>query len=301
VRAGPAEAGHDGGEAGHRARIGIGASGPVTAGPRVRSSVRGVIGLLLAVVVLRPVPAVAQPESPPAAPAGGRVEILSRFAFHLGIEHLSDDDPRFVWDAHYGGEVDLVDFGAGRATFYADYEVVLGEEFHAFDPNQGNYILGGRLSARLPALEAAFVFHHQSRHLADRPKRPPVDWNMVGARVARTVRIRRMSLAARADVRGVVQRSFVDYRWEVEAGARGDYPLASRLSLVSQLDIRRLGVDGDARRGAQTGIRGEAGVRLNGRGAAVELFVAAERRVDPYPTEFGRERWVSAGFRLVSR
>jgi hypothetical protein len=42
-------------------------------------------------------------------------------------------------------------------------------------------------------------------------------------------------------------------------------------------------------------------VRLTGSGAAVELFLAVERRIDPYPLEFGSATWATAGFRLLSR
>jgi len=39
------------------------------------------------------------------------------------------------------------------------------------------------LSTRVKGFYVAGVFHHLSRHLADRAKRPPVDWNMFGGRV----------------------------------------------------------------------------------------------------------------------
>ena len=72
----------------------------------------------------------------------------------------------------------------GRFTFFANYQVVTGEEFRAFDPTQGNYILGGRLSLpRSRGSRSPRVFYHQSRHLSDRPKRQAVDWNMFGGRV----------------------------------------------------------------------------------------------------------------------
>ena len=38
-----------------------------------------------------------------------------------------------------------------------------------------------------------------------------------------------------------------------------------------------------------------------GQGGAVELIVAAERRIDPYPLESSAMSWFSAGFRFVSR
>jgi hypothetical protein len=231
----------------------------------------------------------------PAAP----IEILPRFSFHLSAEHLSGDDQAFVWDANYGGELDLVDYRAGRATFYANYQVVMGEEFHAFDPNQGNYILGGRVSARLRGAEAALVFHHESRHLSDRPKREPVDWNMLGARLTRPTTLSRAALEPRVDVRRTILKSYVDYTWEIDAGLRARMPLVSRVSLVSMGNLRQQWVDGSRGRDAQTGARGEAGIRLDGRGAAVEVFVAVERRIDPYPLSFGTSRWFTAWFRLL--
>ena len=64
--------------------------------------------------------------------------------------------------------------------------------------------------------------------------------------------------------------------------------------------VRMLGVDGSRSRGTQHGFRAEGGLRLQGRGAATELFVAGERRIDPYPLEFANATWVTAGFRLLS-
>jgi hypothetical protein len=245
-------------------------------------------------LMLHAVPAVAQTTDPP-------IQFMSRYQFRLGAEHLSGDDERFVWDTNFGGEVDLLDYGRGRATFVANYQAILGEEFRNFDPNQGNYILGGSVSMRFASVEVAGVFHHTSRHLSDRPKRPPVDWNMFGGRVrARTTR-GALESDARLDIRGVVQKSFVDYRWELDGGVRNLYRVAPAFALVSEINLRLVGVDGTQDRGGQTGFRAEGGVRVDGRAGAIEVFVAAERRVDPYPLEFGTETWLMAGFRLVSR
>jgi hypothetical protein len=72
------------------------------------------------------------------------------------------------------------------------------------------------------------------------------------------------------------------------------------VALVGDADLRLLGVDGSQNRGTQTGTRGEGGVRFEGRAGAIELFVAGERRIDPYPLERGTMTWFSAGFKLVS-
>jgi hypothetical protein len=249
-------------------------------------------------ILLLAAPAAAQGTTDP-APA--TTTFLSRYAFHLNAEHISSDDERFVWDANYGGELDVVDYVSGRFTFFANYEVITGEEFRAFDPTQGNYILGGRLSYRLRGFELGGVFYHQSRHLSDRPKRQAVDWNMVGGRVGRAVSAGPVALDATVDIRGVVEHSYVDYQWEVDGGLRAKYPLARHVALVGQGNIRWLGVDGSRNRDTQIGARGEGGVRFEGAVGAIELFLAVERRIDPYPLEFGTATWMSAGFKLLSK
>jgi hypothetical protein len=236
---------------------------------------------------------------PPTAARG--IEFLSRFDFHVGMDHLFSDDRRFVWDAQFGADMDIVDYGRGRAIFAATYQTILGSEFRAFDPNQGNYMLEGAISARSADLEVAGVFHHVSRHLSDRPKPHPVDWNMIGGRISAAATRGRTDLRGRFDIRGVVQKSFVDYRWEVAGDGAARIGLVPRVAAVAAGSVRVLGVDGSRTRGTQYGLRGEGGIRLEGRAAALDLLVAAERRVDPYQLEFGTATWLTAGFRLASR
>jgi hypothetical protein len=244
-------------------------------------------------------PVAAQTPDPPTAPRS--VEFLSRVLFHMSAEHLSGDDERFIWDADFGGELDLIDYGAGRGTFVANYEAMLGDEFREFDPNQGNYILEGSASRRFPGVEVAGVFYHQSRHLSDRPKVNAIDWNMLGVRVRGERGVGAARLDARADVRGVLKKSYVDYRWELDARVRSDVPIRPRVGFLAGGGVRVLGVDGSTGRGTQAGFRAEAGVRVDGRAGAVELFAAAERRIDPYQLEFGTVTWSTFGFRLLSR
>jgi hypothetical protein len=257
----------------------------------------------MAMVVAASAATPAAQSADPAQPAVAqqRVEILSRYSFHLTAERLASDDDRFVWDTNFGGELDLVDYGGGRATFVANYQAILGNEFRRFDPNQGNYILAGSMSARLEPVEVAAFFHHESRHLSDRFKRPPVDWNMAGARVLMNQTRGRVSLEEHVGIGGAVQKSFVDYRWEFTGDAGARAPVAPRLALIASGGVRVLGVDGSQDRGTQTGFRAEGGVRIEGPAAAAELFLAGERRIDPYPLEFGQDTWLSVGFRLVSR
>lgn len=260
--------------------------------------------LLLALALAAcPAPAPAQAPAPLAQESAPQpaVKFLPRASLRLAAEHLSGDDPRYVWDADVGGELDLIEYRAGRAMFAVVYEVMLGEELKAFDPNQGNYTLAGSLSRRVGRFELSGVFHHVSRHLSDRDKRVPVDWNMVGGRLQTARAWRRLQSDVRVDLRGVVQKSFVDYRWELDAAVRNRYPLHRRVAVVGSTGVRVLGVDGSRSRGTQAGGRAEGGIRIDGEAGAVELFLGAERRIDPHQLEFSTETWFVAGFRLLSR
>ena len=236
-----------------------------------------------------------QPEAEPSS-----VGFLPRFDFHISVERLVSDEKRFEWDGNFGSDLDIVDYGGGRVGFVANYQAILGSEFREFDPNQGNYTLELSASAREGAFELAGVFHHVSRHLSDRPKRDPVDWNMVGVRVQGGGVHGRADLRGRVDVRRAIQKSRVDYRWELEGDLDTRVALQPRVAFIAAGGLRVVGVDGTGNRGTQYGFRGEGGVRLNGRGAALDLFVAAERRIDPYQLEFSTATWMTTGFRISS-
>lgn len=238
-----------------------------------------------------------------AAPADAQtgVSFLSRVDYLFGLEYLATHDPRFDWDATFGGKLDLIDYTHGRVLFEAEYLTVLGNEFQPFDPNQGNYTLAGFVSARTGPVELGVVYHHVSRHLGDRAKTDPVDWNMLGARLQGAIRRGATELAMRADVRGAVLHTNVDYIWEVDAETRAQGALTGRTAVIIVSRVRVVGVDGTRDRGTQYGMRGEGGVRIDGAAAALELFVAVERRIDPYPLAFGTRSWAIAGFRVVNR
>jgi hypothetical protein len=237
-----------------------------------------------------------------AAPAPeSSVKFMPNTDFHVSAEHLSGADEGYWWDANFGGEFDIIDYGTGRATFVANYQVILGTEFRNYDPNQGNYILAGSSSYRYGDYEIAGVFHHESRHLADRPNRVAVAWNMLGGRVRRVFVSGPARVDARIDLRKTIARAFVDYTWEFDAGVRSDVQVAPHVGAFAFGDLRRLGVDGNQNRGGQTGYRIEGGVHVSGVAGGIEFFLANERRVDPYPLEFGTVNWVTVGFRLLSR
>jgi hypothetical protein len=244
-------------------------------------------------------PAGADDGDQPAAPV--RLRFMPRYDFHISADHLSTDDVRFVWDANFGGEVDVVDYGFGRATFTGNFETVLGNQFRNFDPNQGNYLLDSSLSWRGRGTEIAALFHHTSRHLSDRFNRSSVAWNMLGARVQHDIATRKAVIQLKGDLLGALLKNHVDYNWETGGDVRVAVPLRPALSFITSGHLQLMGVDGSQQRGTQTGSRAEAGVRFAGEKGAIELIVAAERRIDPYPLEFSTLNWVSAGFRFVSR
>lgn len=237
-----------------------------------------------------------------AAPAAaqGTVTFFPRYDFYLAAEHLSQDDPRFVWDTNFGGDMDLLDYGFGRATFGANYEAVLGQQFRNFDPNQGNYLLDGSVSVRRHGFEAAALFHHTSRHLSDRFKRIPVAWNMLGVTVHHDLRHGAVIVRPHGDVLAVLARSNVDYRWQADGGVDVRLPVRAHLSVISGGNVRFIAVD-DAGREQQTGGRVEGGVRIEGERGAIEMVVAGERRIDAYPLDASSLSWWSLGFRFVSR
>lgn len=226
---------------------------------------------------------------------------MPRAGFHLSAEHLSGDDVGFEWDANFGGDLDVVDYVDGRMTFYANYQVIMGNEFRRFDPNQGNYILGGSLSVRRGGFEIAGVFHHESRHLADRLNEVAVAWNMAGGRLSKVYEDGPLRIEGRSDIRVSVAKAFVDYNWEIDTGARSDMQISPHVAALFAADLRLVGVDGTQNRGDQTGFRAEAGVHFKGGAGAMEFFIAAERRIDPYPLDFGTMNFFTFGFRIVNR
>lgn len=240
--------------------------------------------------------------SPVAAQQGG-VEFMPRTKFFMDASHLSSDEQRFRWSANLSGEIDLLGWNhRGRATFFANYEVVLGDQLRRFDPNQGNYTLDGMVMQGLGPVDVGVVLHHISRHLSDRVKVPAIDWNQIAFRLQSDVELGRVGLAVRGEYRHTMTKSLVDYAREVEGAVNLLYAVTPRVGFTSRGLLRVVGVDGTLARGTQTAARAEGGVRLGGSTAsALELFLAAERRLDPYPLEYGVGTWVTAGFRLSSR
>jgi hypothetical protein len=248
-------------------------------------------------IQLAPLESTQAPEGNPE----GDVVWLPSYRFHLNMAHLSSESPRYNWDANYGGELGIVAVGQTQLTFVANYQAMLGEEFHPFDPNQGNYTIDGVLSRQVKGVYVAAVFHHLSRHLADRDKRPPVDWNMFGGRVGTRFTRGRTDVEARFDLLGAILKTNVDYNWELHTGVRVHHRVYGTAGVIASATLREVGTNGLGGRGNQTGGRAEGGLRVSGKAATIELYAGVERVIDPYPTEFGTVSYASVGMRLLTR
>lgn len=237
---------------------------------------------------------------PPASPP--LWELLTRYDFHLSAAVLTSGDPRFDWDASFGGELEAVRYPQGRAIFAADYNVVLGDELRHFDPNQGNYTFDLSGSRRYRHAEVHGLFHHTSRHLSDRPKTDAIDWNAIGVRATRDETWRGIRLKEAGSLARVLKRSFVDYTWLFAAETSAQFKPRGRVTPIGAGRLTITGVDRSvADRGAQVGVYLEGGARIDGVKGAMEFFGAIERRVDASPLERTARAWALIGFRLVNK
>jgi len=268
--------------------------------------------LAACLVVLIAVRASAQPVQPVVAPPPASPEFLGRYDFHLSIARLLTSTPtpapavpdeRFSWDSHYGGSFDFADFVALRLGVTLDYQALMGSEYRPFDPNQANYTLEGFVSARVATdTEVAGIFHHESRHLSDRPKEFAVAYNEVGARLMRRQTFGATTLDVDVEGGRAVQHSYVDYTWLGELQLLVRHPINERVGFfahgVGQVFAVNAVVAG---RGTQTGGLAEAGVRVTGRAGALEIFAGYESRFDADPLDRQPQQWGLVGFRLLSR
>ncbi len=260
-----------------------------------------VAACLLLAVALRAAAQVPVPAPGPGTPAASP-EFLTHYAFHLAASKLSVEDVRFSWDANFGGDVDVVDYVAGRVNLLADYEAVLGSEFRAFDPLQGNYTLEASASVRTAYAEVAGVLHHLSRHLSDRPKRYGVDYNSIEARALKRFDVKGWRVDGQLSGGPVIKHDYVDYAWRLTGEGKAARPITSRVGVFAAGAFEMLGVDPAlAGRDTQRGGRLEAGVRLNGAAGSVELFAGFEQRIDAFQLDRVPLRWAMAGFRMMNK
>ena len=264
------------------------------------SLVRRVAGVFCLATIFIVSPLCAQTH-PVDSPAEDGPRVLSDFNFHMNAARIETDDERFVWDVDLGGDIDLIDYGRGRVNVLADFETILGDELRAFDPNQGNYTLDVSASYRMARGEIALTFHHVSRHLSDRPKVFPIDWNMLGVQFRHHATIGRFEVDVGARGFATTQRSFVDYDTEFGGHARLHYRVRDTVALLVGGEAVGRGVDRTvAGRDTVSGGLVEGGLRFETDDVALEIFAAVERRIDADPIERRARTWALVGFRLLS-
>jgi len=219
------------------------------------------------------------------------------FAFTWGS--LLTSDRRFDWLGQLAIDFDIVDYGHGRLRFQTEVEGSLGRERRRYDLNQGTFGFDASLSYRLSsAAEVEAVVQHVSRHVVDRENPPAVSWNAAGVRIRGRSPV---GLEGRAELVYATQPAFVDYSWIARAEAGYRHRMSPRLSVFGAALGEVIGTDATLRgKNRVCGGRVEAGLRVAGEAAALELFVGYERRVDAFPTDRYRVRWITAGFRVLS-
>jgi hypothetical protein len=263
----------------------------------------GVLGAVLVLLVSAPLRAqtsLSHPVTPPPPGPG----FYTGYNFHMDADSIdaSSSDPAFDWDADFGGDLDLIDYGAGRLNFLANYQVVLGNQLRVFDPNQGIYTLEFSSSVFVGHTEIAGVFHHISRHLSDRTKLFAIAWNLAGVRASRAMNHGRWHSTAQGTIGKVVEHAFVDYRWEAEGEADVRYDVNRHIAAIGGGSLTSMSVDHAMfGRSRQTGAHAEGGVRFTGDKGAIELFVAYDRRIDADPIALQTRTFALMGFRLLSR
>ncbi len=229
-------------------------------------------------------------------------QFLSRFDFNVSAAKLAHPDRRFSWDTHWAADWDLVDYVHGRISFLADYQVVLGSEYRAFDPYQSNYLLEASGSYRIGRTELLGVLSHVSRHLGDRFNARAVAENSLGGRVMRRFGGERTRLDLRADVRKVIAQAYVDYTSISNLDLTVHRTLTPRAGVYARAIGQTITVDEEKLgRTRQDGGRVELGTRITGSRGDLELFAGGERVVDADQLDRQPQRWAFAGFRLLGK
>lgn len=235
------------------------------------------------------------------------VEFLSRYDFQLEANLIGGDSnpDLFRWDAHFGGEMDVLNYVKGRVTAVTDYEAVMGSQLRPFDPVQGNYVLEPAASWFVGKNEFAFVFHHVSRHLSDRPKLYAIAFNIAEGRYLRKFNFDGTTVAVRASLGHITQHSDVDYTWAADWDVTVVHPMNPYVQWYGRSTGEMYGTN-PAIRGrtdAQHTFRLEVGPRLIGTKADFEFFGGFEHRLDAYVLDYFRPagNWAILGFRIASK
>ena len=224
--------------------------------------------------------------------------------FQLAANSLSGGDPRFTWDARFGGSADVLDYHFGRLGIVGDYEAVVGSERRNFDVEQGIYILEASTSGRIGENEVAMVFHHVSRHLSDRLKPMATAWNVFECALPPQPGLFRHAGRPSWPAPATSSHTWTSITPGTSTSTSPfDTPVSPRVGVYARGLAEAFGVD-PAIRGRtdpQHSGRFEGGVRLDGRGGVLELFAGVEHRLDADLHDYIPVTWGIMGFRLVNK
>ena len=231
-----------------------------------------------------------------------RLGFLTSYRFHLNALRLVSNDDGFVWDADFGGDMDVFDLRYFRGNVLMNFESIVGKQIRAIDPNQGNYTVDLSVWWRtvVPDAELGVTLHHVSRHLFDRDKEFAVAWNMLGLQYTWPLRLGSWDLDIRSRALKTVRRSFVDYTAEVGGSLRALRSLHPRVSLMLDGELTFVPVVKSTReRDHQLGGRFEIAARFPGGVGVGEVFIARERRIDAGPFDLEPTTFTMLGFRFL--
>lgn len=228
-------------------------------------------------------------------------ELLSGASLHLEAARYAPADVQFGWTGWIGAGADLFRYGRAAVYFTADLETILGSERRAFDANQVSYHLEPGVRTRVGEHELTVCLHHVSRHLIDRLKTQPVDWNMLLVRAAGP-------LPARSPLPGryvfsvghTTAVSLVGYQWEVVAGVQADVFRRPGGGAYTAVLARLVTTDDSPRfpRGNFVDFTAEGGGRWSRGGRRLELFAAFQHRNDVFLLVPGSWNRAAFGFRI---
>jgi hypothetical protein len=242
---------------------------------------------LLALALLAPCPLLA-----------GEAEVLPATSFHLQAARYAPADVQFAWTGWIGAGADLVGYQSAAVYFSADVETILGSERRPFDANQVSYHLepGGRV--RFGGYALSLCLHHVSRHLIDRLKTQPVDWNMLLVRAeGPTPFVPGRFLLS---VGHTTAASLIGYQWEVVGGLQVDFFRRSGNGAYAGVLARLVTTEDAPRfpRGDFVDITAEGGASFTRGARRLDLFAAFQHRNDVFLLVPGTWNRALLGFRI---
>ena len=178
----------------------------------------------------------------------------------MSAEHIWQRRPALLWDANSAATLDFVDYGHGRSTFLRQLPGHPRRRVPRLRSEPGQLHPRRVDVAARRSVELRRVFHHESRHLSDRPKRHT--GRLEHARrpaCRRFVDPARSAARSRTDLRKAIEdlATWITAGSSIAARAPATR-LRSGLGARVDLDLRVLGVDGSQDRAPKSAIASKA-------------------------------------------